>query len=82
MTLVCVPIMVDDPAAALTDAQSAKDAGADIVELRIDSYFPGSEGDAEDRLRIETLRSLIADCPLPVILTCRSAEEGGDYDGD
>ncbi|MEL7483625.1 MAG: type I 3-dehydroquinate dehydratase, partial [Planctomycetota bacterium] len=52
------------------------------VELRIDSYFPGSEGDAEDTLRIETLRSLIADCPLPVILTCRSAEEGGDYDGD
>ncbi|MEO1534244.1 MAG: type I 3-dehydroquinate dehydratase, partial [Planctomycetota bacterium] len=81
-TLVCVPIMVDDPAAARADAQSAKDAGADIVELRIDSYFPGSEGDAEDTLRIETLRSLIADCPLPVILTCRSADEGGDYDGD
>lgn len=74
--------MVDDPAAAVTDAQAARDAGADIVELRIDSFFPGSEGDAEDTLRIEQLRSLIADCPLPVILTCRSAEEGGDYDGD
>ncbi len=82
MTLVCVPIMVDDPEAALADARVAKDAGADLVELRIDSYFPGSEGDSEDRLRVETLRSLIADCPLPVILTCRSAEEGGDYDGD
>lgn len=82
MTLVCVPIMVDDIGAALADAQAAKDAGADIVELRIDSYFPGSEGDSEDRLRIESLRGLIAECPLPVILTCRSAEEGGDYDGD
>ncbi|MGP1272965.1 MAG: shikimate dehydrogenase [Phycisphaerales bacterium] len=82
MTLVCVPIMVDGIDAALADARAARDAGADIVELRIDSYFPGSEGDAEDTLRIETLRSLIADCPLPVILTCRSAEEGGDYDGD
>ncbi len=82
MTLVCVPIMVDDPAATLADARAARDAGADIVELRIDSFSPRSEGDAEDTLRIEQLRSLIADCPLPVILTCRSATEGGDYDGD
>ncbi|MEO1584458.1 MAG: type I 3-dehydroquinate dehydratase [Planctomycetota bacterium] len=82
MTLVCVPIMVDDIGIALADARTANDTGADIVELRIDSYFPGSEGDSEDRLRIESLRGLIAECPLPVILTCRSAEEGGDYDGD
>ena len=81
-TLVCVPIQVDDIELALADANQAKLLGADLVELRIDSYFPGSEGDEEDAFRLEKLRSLIADCPLPVILTCRSAEEGGDYDGD
>ncbi len=81
-TLVCVPIQVDDIELALADANQAKLLGSDLVELRIDSYFPGSEGDEEDAFRLEKLRSLIADCPLPVILTCRSAEEGGDYDGD
>ncbi|MEM8757698.1 MAG: type I 3-dehydroquinate dehydratase [Planctomycetota bacterium] len=87
MTLVCVPIMVESVEAALSDAQLAKDTGADIVELRIDSFFHGSAGDSpedqdQDRFVVEQLRGLVADCPLPVILTCRSAAEGGDYDGD
>jgi len=81
-TLVCVPITVLEIDAALADANQAKLLGADIVELRIDSYFPGSEGDSEDQLRLNELKRLIAECPLPVILTCRSATEGGDYDGD
>lgn len=81
-TLVCVPIMVDTFERALADANQAKLAGADIVELRIDGYFPGAESDDEDARRVKGLQNLIAECPLPVILTCRSAEEGGDYDGD
>lgn len=81
-TLVCVPITVLEIDNALADANQAKLSGADIVELRIDSYFPGSEGDSEDQLRLNELTRLIAECPLPVILTCRSATEGGDYDGD
>lgn len=81
-TLVCVPITVLEIDAALADANQAKLLGADLVELRIDSYFPGSEGESEDTLRLNELRRLLADCPLPVILTCRSAAEGGDYDGD
>ncbi|RNC81773.1 MAG: type I 3-dehydroquinate dehydratase [Phycisphaera sp.] len=81
-TLVCVPIPVDDIERALADANQAKLLGADLVELRIDSYFSGSEGDEQDTRRVAELQGLITDCPLPVILTCRSAEEGGDYDGD
>lgn len=81
-TLVCVPITVLEIDAALADANQAKLLGADLVELRIDSYFPGSEGESEDTLRLNELRRLLAECPLPVILTCRSAAEGGDYDGD
>lgn len=81
-TLVCVPITVLEIDTALADANQAKLLGADLVELRIDSYFPGSEGESEDTFRLNELRRLLADSPLPVILTCRSASEGGDYDGD
>jgi len=81
-TLVCIPIQVDDIGTALADANQAKLLGADIIELRIDTYFPGCEGDEEDAFRLGQLQKLLADCPLPVILTCRSADEGGDYDGD
>lgn len=76
-TLLCVPIMVRDFADALADAREAQRLGADLVELRIDEVFSGGE-------EIETRRilRLVADCPLPTIVTCRSSSEGGSYDGD
>lgn len=77
-SLVCVPIMVRDAEAAMRHAQAAKDAGADLVELRIDEVFQG-EGD-EDGERL--VLGLVADCPLPCIVTCRPTSEGGHYDGD
>jgi 3-dehydroquinate dehydratase-1 len=61
--------------AALTDpthAAKAKKQGADVVELRIDLY----EGDL---LRI--VKKAKAACGLPVILTLRSAQEGGQFFG-
>ncbi|HED53230.1 MAG TPA: type I 3-dehydroquinate dehydratase [Phycisphaerales bacterium] len=79
---VCVPIHVEDIDAALADANQAKLLGADCVEFRIDGFFPGCESDAEDAHRLEQLRRLLAGSSLPVILTCRIAEEGGNYDGD
>jgi 3-dehydroquinate dehydratase/shikimate dehydrogenase len=82
-TLVCVPIMVEDIDAALADAAEAKRAGADIAELRIDAFFSGSTGsDTQDGYLVAQLQRLLAECPLPVILTCRHADEGGQYDGD
>jgi len=82
-TLVCVPIMVESIDASLKDAALAKIKGADLVELRIDPYFHGSTGsDAEDQVVINELHRLLAECPLPVVLTCRSSAEGGDYDGE
>ncbi|MFO0834107.1 MAG: type I 3-dehydroquinate dehydratase [Phycisphaerales bacterium] len=77
-TLVCVPIMVTDEASALRDAAAARDSGADIVEFRVDDFFAGT-GDAEDAARIARL---VSRSPLPCILTCRPAWEGGHYDGD
>jgi len=61
--------------AALTDpahAGKARKQGADLVELRIDLY----EGDL---LRI--VKKAKAACGIPVILTLRSAQEGGQFFG-
>ena len=77
-TLVCVPIMVTDEASALRDAAAARDAGADMVEFRVDDFFAGA-GDEEDAARVARLASR---SPLPCILTCRPTWEGGHYDGD
>ena len=84
--------MVDaDPIqAALDEALLARAKRADLVEFRIDRFFSGSEsgassdldGDAADAYAVASLRRLLAESPLPVILTCRPTWEGGDYDGD
>lgn len=77
-TLLCVPIMAEDAAAALADAQHAKNLGADLVEFRVDHLFSG-EGDEQGASACE---QLVRESPLPCILTCRPTFEGGDYDGD
>ena len=83
VTFVCVPIMVEAIDAALADARQAKARGADLIEWRIDPYFHGSTGsDAEDGAVVRELQRLLAESPLPAILTCRPAWEGGEYDGD
>ena len=77
-SLICVPITVEDVAAALSDAAHAANAGAGLVEFRIDPYFQG-EDDAEG---LAGAIRLAAESPLPCILTCRPAYEGGAYEGD
>lgn len=62
--------------AALTDpthAARAQKQGADLIELRVDLY----EGDLE-----KIVKKAKAACTLPVILTLRSAQEGGQFFGD
>ncbi len=83
-------IDADPIQAALDEALLARAKGADLVEFRIDRFFSGSEagtsgdldGDAADAYAVASLRRLLAESPLPVILTCRPTWEGGDYDGD
>ena len=62
MTLLCVPIFVHDAAQARRDAILAAEAGADIIELRIDEL---------------TEPISLADFPLPCIVTNRPHWEGG-----
>lgn len=81
-TLVCVPIKVMDAPTALADAAAARDAGADLVEFRLDQFFtgaPGPEGQAEQ----DAVVDLVSASPLPCVVTCRpTGSEGGEYDGD
>ena len=63
MTLLCVPIFVDSEEQAKRDVALAGEAGADIVELRID--------------RLESAVDVPAP-GLPSILTCRPTWEGGE----
>ncbi len=70
--------MAEDVARALEDASHARALGAEIVEFRVDTLFQG-EGDDEGAAAV--LR-LVRESPLPCIVTCRAAAEGGDYDGD
>lgn len=72
MTKLCVPIMVDSADQALADARSARDAGADLVELRLDRFTDDTDSATQ----------LVIDCPLPCIVTIRPEWEGGEYDGD
>ena len=66
MTRLCVAIFVTDEAQAQRDAAAAAEAGADMVELRIDQFTDPHK-----------LRPLISSIRLPTIVTCRPAWEGG-----
>ncbi len=67
MTHLCVAIFVHDLAQAKRDIATASEAGADLVELRIDHINDAS-----------LVRSIIADFDIPFIITCRPRWEGGD----
>ncbi len=76
MTFVCVPIVVEGAERALAEAALAAEHGADLVELRIDGFFDGSDERAADVAR------LVEQSPLPTIVTCRHESEGGESDLD
>ncbi|HEY7115904.1 MAG TPA: type I 3-dehydroquinate dehydratase [Tepidisphaeraceae bacterium] len=69
MTYLCVPIFVSSLDQARRDAVLAAEAGAELVEYRIDQFVDPAR-----------LPALISQSPLPCIVTCRSADEGGQVD--
>jgi len=68
LTHLCAAIFVDDPEQARRDALQAAEAGADLIELRIDRFTSDPEA----------LKQVIAQCPLPCIVTARADWEGGE----
>ncbi|HEX8341903.1 MAG TPA: type I 3-dehydroquinate dehydratase, partial [Tepidisphaeraceae bacterium] len=66
MTHLCVSITVEDAAAAQRDLALAAERGADLAELRIDTFTD-----------VDAVRRLLQGAALPTIVTCRAASEGG-----
>ena len=81
MSMICVPIMVEEPGNALLDATLAQAKGADLVEFRVDLLFEDRDDEAL-QIRIARVLDLVKESPLPCIVTCRPHWEGGDYHGD
>src|SRR5687768_6009464 len=65
MTRLCVAIFVDSFEQARRDIATAAEAGADMVELRLDTFPPGDGGELAHR------------SILPTIITIRAPWEGG-----
>jgi 3-dehydroquinate dehydratase/shikimate dehydrogenase len=63
MTLLCVPIFFESHEQAARDVALAAEAGADVVELRLDRLTQGIA---------------LPQYPVPVIVTCRPEWEGGE----
>jgi len=82
-TLICVPIMVRGVEQALAQAALAREAGADVVEFRVDEFFTGeleAPAGGPHRVVLDVVE-LLERSPIPCILTCRSAQECGGVGG-
>jgi 3-dehydroquinate dehydratase/shikimate dehydrogenase len=69
MTHLCVAIFVNDGAKAHREIAQAAEAGAEMVELRIDRFTD-----------IQALDQILHKAVVPCILTCRPTWEGGQND--
>lgn len=66
VTYLCVAIFARDPKQVQRDAALAAEAGADLVELRVDHLT-----------KLGDIGPMVKACRLPVIITCRPTWEGG-----
>jgi 3-dehydroquinate dehydratase/shikimate dehydrogenase len=71
MTYLCVAIYVNSLEQARRDAAVAAENGADLVEYRVDTFTDERQ-----------LQELIGHSPVPCIVTCRTADEGGKAEID
>jgi len=76
-TKLAVPVAAGGPEQALQQAEAARAAGADIIELRVD-YLEGLSVELVTKLVTE-IRSSGGKRP-PIIVTCRDRRQGGMYD--
>ncbi len=75
MTSLCVPLTADHCQAMAEQVAQATRLGADMVELRLD-HLRDPDLDA-----IQTLMNRAGHFAVDVIITCRLAEEGGNFSG-
>ncbi|MBP3656355.1 MAG: type I 3-dehydroquinate dehydratase [Clostridia bacterium] len=78
MTKICVPLMGGDMASLAAAARAAEAAGADLVELRIDSLSPMPT----HRAAMDACCAVRAACSLPLLFTLRTQRDGGAGSAD
>lgn len=72
MTQLCVAIFVETVEQARRDIASANEAGADLIELRVDAFK-----DEHGFIRDDSIGMLVQLARLPCVVTCRSVSDGG-----
>jgi len=78
MTYLCVPIFVTSAAKAQRDIALAAEAGANMIELRLDEFAQQIDWDnTTEQPAVKEVQRLIAGAGLPCIVTCRPTWEGG-----
>ncbi len=85
MTYLCAAIFVTDKKKAERDVAAAAEAGAEMIELRIDQFQIQEQSLSEliQSVAVEkTLQSIIEGVHLPCIITCRPTWEGGSSEMD
>ncbi|HOB75200.1 MAG TPA: type I 3-dehydroquinate dehydratase [Phycisphaerae bacterium] len=75
MTRICVPIMASTAGQMAREIDDAQAAGAQMIELRLDYLQDRNEEG------IRALMEYAACFPGQIIVTCRLASEGGQYNG-
>jgi 3-dehydroquinate dehydratase/shikimate dehydrogenase len=79
-TRLCLPVLVHDAQAptleaALARAAAGRTAGAALVEWRVDRLA------GLGQIGLEAVARLVAESPMPCVVTCRRADEGGQFEG-
>src|SRR5215208_6931757 len=80
MTYLCAAIFVTDEKKAAREIAAAVNAGAEMIELRVDQFEINEQslGGLMESVVVErSLQSLIENTKLPCIVTCRPKWEGG-----
>src|SRR4051794_17662716 len=81
MTRLCVPIFVTDFDAARREMALSAEAGADLVELRIDRLdWVADDGSGANESLVKQVIALVQKSPVQCIVTLRSSGEGGFSD--
>ncbi|WP_216378686.1 type I 3-dehydroquinate dehydratase [Arcanobacterium phocae] len=75
---VIVPLLGTTPAMLVQEAREAQDAGADVVEWRVDMLFGDHPNFSFSTLGSEIIPQLISATTLPILLTIRTAKQGGE----
>ena len=76
MTKLCVPLVSETCEQMACDIEKAARCGADMIELRVD-YLRDLDADS-----VSELVTKAKQFEVEIIVTCRIADEGGQYKGD